>query len=79
MMQTRIVQRDWARLDEMKKTAVAKAYTRRSKLVAEQESRIAAEGVKRVDFLLEKVMFAGLTRENGDQGYENLKLLVKRR
>jgi len=78
-MQTQITHREWAGLDEKEEILVGKAYTRRYKLVAGHESRLAAEGVKRVDYLLKKVMFAGLTRKNGDQGYENLKLLVKTR
>jgi len=66
-------------LEEKEETAVAKAYMRRYKLVPGHESRLAAEGVRRVDYLLKKVTFAGLTRKSGDQGYENLKLLVKGR
>jgi hypothetical protein len=78
-MQAQITHREWAELDEKEEIVVAKAYMRRYKLVPGQESRLAAEGVKRVDYLLKKVMFAGLTRKNGDQGYENLKLLVRGR
>jgi len=33
--------------------------------------------VRRIDYLLKRVMFAGLSRKSGDQGYENLKLHVK--
>ncbi|KAF9648735.1 hypothetical protein BDM02DRAFT_3095887 [Thelephora ganbajun] len=78
-MQAQITHREWAELNEKEEIAVAKAYTKRYKLVAGHEARLAAEGVKRVDYLLRKVMFAGLTRRNGDQGYENLRLLVKSR
>jgi len=78
-MQTQITHREWAELDEKEEMAVAKAYMKRYKLVAGHESRLASEGVKRVDYLLRKVVFAGLSRRNGDQGYENLKLLVKSR
>jgi hypothetical protein len=78
-MQTQITHREWAELDDKDETVVAKAYMRRYKLVAGHESRLAAEGVKRVDYLLKKVLFAGLSRKNGDQGYENLRLLVKSR
>jgi len=78
-MQTQITHIEWAELNEKEGTAVARAYTRRYKLAAGHESRIATEGVKRVDYLLKKVMFAGLSRKSGDQGYENLKLLVKDR
>ena len=78
-MQTQITHREWAELDDRDESVVSKAYMRRYKLVAGHESRLAAEGVKRVDYLLKKVMFGGLTRKSGDQGYENLKLLVKTR
>ena len=78
-MQAQITHREWAGLEDREEVAVGKAYMRRYKLVSGHESRLAAEGVKRVDYLLKKVMFAGLTRKSGDQGYENLKLLVKGR
>ena len=78
-MQTQITHREWAELDDKDEAVVARAYMRRYKLVAGHESRLAAEGVKRVDYLLKRVMFNGLTRKSGDQGYENLKLLVKNR
>ena len=78
-MQTQITHREWAELDDRDEAVVAKAYMRRYKLVPGHESRLAAEGVKRVDYLLKKVMFAGLTRKSNDQGYENLKLLVRAR
>ena len=78
-MQSQITHREWAELDEKEEIAIGKAYMKRYKLVPGHESRLAAEGVKKVDYLLRKVMFAGLSRKNGDQGYENLKLLVKSR
>ena len=78
-MQTQITHREWAELDAKDKPVVTKAYVKRYKLVAGHESRLAAEGVKRVEYLLKRVMFNGLTRKAGDQGYENLKLLVKSR
>jgi hypothetical protein len=76
-MQTQITHREWAELDDREESEVGKAYVRRYKLVPGHESRLAADGVKRVDYLLKKVMFAGLTRKTGDQGYENLKLHVE--
>jgi len=78
-MQTQITHREWAELDDRDEAVVAKTYMRRYKLVAGHESRLATEGVKRVDYLLKRVMFNGLTRKTGDQGYENFKLLVKGR
>jgi len=78
-LQTQITHREWAELDDKDEAVVARTYMRRYKLVPGHESRLAAEGVKRVDFLLKKVMFNGLTRMSGDQGYDNLKLLVRTR
>lgn len=78
-MQTQITHKEWAQLDEKEEVAVAKAYQKRYKSYPGHESHLAAEGVKRVDYLLKKIMFAGLSRRSGDQGYENLKLLVKSR
>lgn len=78
-MQTQVTHREWAELNNTEEVEVAKAYVRRYKLVRGHESRLASDGVKRIDYLLKKVMFAGLSRKNGDQGYENLKLLVENR
>lgn len=75
-MQTQITHREWADLDEREGTAVGKAYVKRYKLAPGHETRIAAQGVKRVDYLLKKVWFAGLTRKSGDNGFDHLKLLV---
>lgn len=78
-LQTQITHREWAKLDDKEEIAVGKAYTKRCKLTPGHESRLAADGVRRVDYLLRKVLFAGLSRKNNDQGYENIKLLVKSR
>jgi hypothetical protein len=78
-MQTQITHKEWAELDEKNEPVIARAYMKRYKNSPGHESRLATEGVKRVDYLLKKVMFAGLSRKNGDQGYENFKLLVKNR
>lgn len=75
-MQTQITHREWAELDERDEIAIGKAYVRRYKYAHGNETRLASEGVKRVDFLLKKVMFNGLSRKSGDQGYEHLKLVV---
>ncbi|KAF9790624.1 hypothetical protein BJ322DRAFT_402007 [Thelephora terrestris] len=76
-MQTQITHREWAELSDTEETAVGKAYVKRYKLVPGYETRIAADGVRRIDYLLKRVMFAGLTRKSGDQGYENLKIHFK--
>jgi len=76
-MQTQITHRDWAELGEREEVAIAKAYVRRYKHSYGHEARLAADGVKRVDYLLKEVMFNGLNRKNGDQGFDHLKLMVK--
>ena len=76
-MQTQITHKEWAELSDREEIAVGKAYAKRYKLVPGYESRVAADGVRRVDYLLKKVLFAGLARKSGDQGYESLKLIVK--
>jgi hypothetical protein len=70
---------DWARLNDMEETAIARAYTRRYKSFASMEQLLASQGVRRVDYLLKTFMFAGLVHASGDDGYENLKLLVTSR
>lgn len=78
-IQTQVTHREWAELDEDDQIAVEEAYKRRCKLALGHEARLVSEGVKRVDYLHKKVMFAGLVRECDGQGYANLKLLVKYR
>jgi len=77
--QTQISHMDWARLNDMEETAIARAYTRRYKSFASMEQLLASQGVRRVDYLLKTFMFAGLVHASGDDGYENLKLLVTSR
>ncbi|KAF8149414.1 hypothetical protein B0H34DRAFT_733675 [Crassisporium funariophilum] len=73
-MQQRISQYDWAQLPPQVEYAVSRAYTKRCKAMPSTEVMVRNQGVKRVDFLLEKVMFRGLVRVG--EGLENWKLIV---
>ena len=65
---------DWAKLSMTEETQVARAYTKRCRSAASQEMMIRAQGVKKVDFLLEKVWFKGLLRIG--ESYEQMRLVV---
>ena len=73
-MQTSTTVREFMELDTKEAYAVGRAYGRQYERVPQQESEV----VRRVDYLVKKVMFAELTRRHWGQGYENLKLLVRR-
>ncbi|KII88897.1 hypothetical protein PLICRDRAFT_110003, partial [Plicaturopsis crispa FD-325 SS-3] len=75
-LQTPISYMDWGRLSRSEETAIARAYTRRCKSVPEIAETEFGQGVRRVDFLLDRYMFKGLVRIPGEQGWENVKLIV---
>lgn len=77
--QTQIRRQEWDRLSEAESTAIARAYTRRYRAFPSMEQLLASEGVRRVDYLLKTFMFAGLIRVAGDDGFDNLKLIVTSR
>ncbi|KAF8815375.1 hypothetical protein BYT27DRAFT_7194595 [Phlegmacium glaucopus] len=68
-----ITQYDWAALTPPQERAISRAYTKRCKAMG-STTMIRNEGVRRVDFLLDKVWFRGLARVG--EGLENLKLIV---
>ena len=68
-----ITQYDWIALSPEQERAVSRAYTKRCKAIG-SSTMLQNEGVKRVDFLLDKVWFRGLARVG--EGLENLKLIV---
>lgn len=78
-MQTQISHIDWARLSNTEEAAISRAYTRRCRAIPSMEELLAAQGVRRVDYLLRKCMFAGLVRAQGDESYDNMKLVVTSR
>ena len=69
-----ITHEDWDVLSEAQVTQVARAYTRRCRKAARQGVVVEAQGVKKVDFLLEKVWFKGLLRTG--ESYEQMRLVV---
>ena len=63
-----------AKLNMAEKTQVKRAYTTKCKNAANQEMMFRAQGVKKVDYLLEKVWFKGLLRVG--ESYEQMLLVV---
>ena len=79
MMHTRVTPSEWEALNHERKVEVGKAYNRRCKYELDKNPSIAAEGVKRIDYFEKNVMFGGLTRNCGDQGFEKMTLITKER
>lgn len=79
MFQRQIRHRDWVALSNDKATAVARAYTRRCRTFPSTQAFEESQGVRRVDYLESSYMFKGLVRHRGEQGFENLRLLVGKR
>ena len=76
-LQERITQVDWKRLRPSEEVAISKAYTRRCRTYASVEHLERNQGVRRVDYLLEKNMFVGLVPASSSQdGYEKVKLVI---
>ncbi|KAH7887221.1 hypothetical protein F5I97DRAFT_1120778 [Phlebopus sp. FC_14] len=71
-----ITQQDWARLSLTEETNVARAYTRRCKSVPSTAHLEASQGVKRIDYLLEKHIFRGLIRAHDEDGFYHWKLIT---
>ena len=79
-----VTQVEWSRVPSSLKLEIAEAYTRRCRAAgaegggpAELERQLG-QGVRRVDFLRQKTIFAGLQRTK-DNDIENFKLLVRER
>ncbi|KAI0757998.1 hypothetical protein C8Q74DRAFT_1319904 [Fomes fomentarius] len=75
-VQRRIGQTDWAKLSKRQMNAVSAAYTRRCRTFPSAQAFEEAQGVRRVDYLLEDYMFRGIMRENARDGFAKMKLLV---
>ena len=73
-LQEQITHADWARLDITKQNKVNQAYINRCKATPTMESLLKGQGVKKVDYLLDKVWFKGLV--GTDNGPTVLKLVV---
>lgn len=79
MLQRQISHRDWVDLSSDRATSVARAYTRRCRTFPTTQAFEESQGVRRVDYLLDKYYFKGLMQPRGEQGFENMRLLVGRR
>jgi len=67
---------DWGRLTLSEEIAIARAYTRRCRSIPSVAQLEASQGVKKVDFLLDRFIFRGLIRAPGVDGYDEWKLIV---
>jgi hypothetical protein len=76
-LQEQITHVDWARVEPRRQTKITHAYTARCQSAPTMESLLKSQGVKKVDYLLDKVWFKGLTRSS--EGPDVLKLVVSRR
>ncbi|KAJ8515482.1 hypothetical protein ONZ45_g7085 [Pleurotus djamor] len=65
---------DWAKLSMSEEKAISRAYAHRCRRGGTTEMIERANGVKRVDFLLDKVFFKGLVRDG--EGWDKMKLIV---
>jgi hypothetical protein len=75
-MHTQITHLDWGRLTLSEEIAIARAYTRRCRTIPSVTHLEAAQGVKRVDFLLDRFDVRGLIQAPGEDGYDEWKLIV---
>ncbi|GJE85021.1 hypothetical protein PsYK624_010980 [Phanerochaete sordida] len=79
MLHRQIAHADWRKLTDERTTKVARAYTRRTRAIPATRTFEESQGVKWVDYLEDKYMFRGLVRERGDQSFEYLRLLVRKK
>ena len=78
VLHTRISHLEWARLSTEEETLVARAYTKRCKSIPSTTHFEMSQGVKRIDFLLDKVVFRGLLRTSTkSDGVDVFKLVLK--
>ncbi|KAH9854803.1 hypothetical protein C2E23DRAFT_883366 [Lenzites betulinus] len=75
-VQRQISHVDWARLTRTQTHAISRAYTRRCRTFPSAAAFEEAQGVRRVDYLLDSYMFRGLVRDNLQDGFSKMKLLV---
>ena len=72
-----ISHRDWAQIDVAQETAISRAYTRRYRSVPSRAKAEANQGVKRVDYLLERHIFRGLVRAQSRDGVSHWQLITR--
>jgi hypothetical protein len=70
---------DWARLSTTEQHAVERAYRRRCRTAARvnaaEGERLASQGIKKVDFLLDQFMFRGLLPLEGSHNQSTMRLV----
>ena len=76
-LRRQITHDDWYQLSSFKHDAVTQAYYRRCRSVPSLETLEVSQGVKRVDYLKENYMFAGLIRALDEDGFFHWKLLTE--
>jgi len=75
-LQRQVRHRDWVALSSDMATAVARAYTRRCRSFPSVQAFEESQGVRWVDYLLDKYMFKGIARQRGERGFEKMRLIV---
>jgi len=75
-LHTQIRQVDWAQLNLTEETDIARAYTRRCKLMPSETAFQSSQGVKRVDYLLDRTHFRGLIKAPDVDGFYHFRLLT---
>jgi len=76
-MHKQIRHSDWAKLTNKQEIAISKAYTKRCRAVPSTAEYERAQGVKRVDYLLEQTRMVGLVRAGMVDGWEVMRLVVR--
>ena len=77
-LRRQITHDDWYRLSNFKHDAVTQAYYRRCRSVPSMQTLETRQGVKRVDYLKEKYMFAGLIKAFDEDGLFHWKMITER-
>jgi len=69
-LRRQITHDDWYQLSSFKHDAVTRAYYRRCRSVPSMQAQEVGQGVKRVDYLKERYMFAGLIKAFDEDGWK---------
>lgn len=75
-LRRQIRQQDWVQLSVSETTAIARAYTRRCRSAPSSAQVEASQGVRRIDYLLEKRIFRGLIRTHDEDGFYHWRLIT---
>ncbi|KAF7789387.1 hypothetical protein EIP86_000331 [Pleurotus ostreatoroseus] len=75
-IRSHITHEEWAELSSEQQKACADAYLRRCRANPDTKVFEESQGVRRVDYLLEKHFFKGLVLPKGPEPFKNVKLIV---